>query len=170
MTPMHRRRPDYRTVKLEALRLLEEFHIEAPPVDPVRMARDLGAAVHFVRFSGVHKRISGFYDAGEDAIYVNLDEYALRQTFTVAHELGHRLLHREWAASTAYKILMRDQDGDDSDPYEKEANAFAAHLLVPRKLLDKYVQRATAQQLSQLFAVSVPTINARLSIEYGIAG
>jgi Zn-dependent peptidase ImmA (M78 family) len=161
-------RPNYHTVKREAARLLDEFSIVNPPVDPVYIARSLGVAVHFVTFSGEHDRISGFFDATEGAIYVNARELPLRQTFTVAHELGHRLLHQDWARSSEYKILMRDQLADDTDPYEKEANAFAGHLLVPRRLLDRYYQWANPQQLSQLFAVSVPMIKVRLSIEYGI--
>lgn len=93
----------------------------------------------------------------------------MRQTFTVAHELGHKVLHEEWAKSSDYKVLLRDQllTGDD-DFYEKEANAFAANLLVPRKMLDQFWRTATVEQLSQLFAVSVPVIKNRLAFEYGV--
>jgi len=155
-------------VKRQANRLLEEFDVVIPPVDPVYISRSLGVSVHFVTFSGEADRISGFYDAREDAIYVNSKEFALRQTFTVAHELGHRILHREWANSSEYKILLRDQSLEENDPYEKEANAFAGNLLVPRKFLDLYASKATLQQLSQLFAVSIPMIKTRMAIEYGI--
>lgn len=160
-------RPDYRRARQEAARILEEFSVSAPPVDPVNISRSLGLQVRFVKFSGNFDRVSGFYDAGENAIYVNSEEYPLRQTFTVAHELGHSLLHREWARSKDYKILMRDQSAEDPDPHEKEANAFAGNLLVPRFLLERYVPNANVEQLSRLFAVSVPVIKARLAFEYG---
>jgi Zn-dependent peptidase ImmA (M78 family) len=99
---------------------------------------------------------------------VNGEEFALRQTFTIAHELGHKILHEEWAKSADYKILYRDQLLNDDDPHEKEANAFAAHLLVPRAMLDLYWDKLSLTELSKLFAVSVPVIKNRLSIEYGI--
>ncbi len=161
-------RPDYSKVMSVVDGLHLEFYLTEPPVNPVVLARGKGIDVFFVRFSGEADRISGFYDCEENAIYVNSEEYPLRQTFTVAHELGHALLHRNWAASEDYKILFRDAGYDGTDVYEKEANAFAAHLLVPRFMLDRYWQNNSLESLSQLFAVSVPMIKNRLAFEYGV--
>jgi Zn-dependent peptidase ImmA (M78 family) len=160
-------RPNYSKAKTHALDLLRRFEINQPPVDPVHLARQLGTKVFFVKFDDRDQNISGFFDAGEDAIYVNKAEWPLRQTFTVAHELGHRILHEEWAKSSEYKMLFRDQDASDDDPYEKEANAFAANLLVPRFMLDDVWTEYSAEQLSKLFVVSVPVIRNRISFEYG---
>jgi Zn-dependent peptidase ImmA (M78 family) len=161
-------KPNYRRVKQEASRLLREFGVDSPPVDPVTISRGIGLKVVFVEFDRAHDNISGFYDPVENSIYVNSEEFALRQTFTIAHELGHKILHEEWAKSADYKILYRDQSLNDDDPHEKEANAFAAHLLVPRSMLDLYWDKLSLTELSKLFAVSVPVIKNRLSIEYGI--
>jgi Zn-dependent peptidase ImmA (M78 family) len=162
-------RPNYTCVKQTVRGLIAEFSLENPPVNPVKIARHKGIDVIFARFSGESKsKISGFYDVEENSIYVNEDEYPLRQTFTVAHELGHALLHKKWAASDDYKVLYRDSDYDGNDHYEKEANAFAAHLLVPRFMLDMYWETNSVESLSRLFAVSVPMIKNRLSFEYGI--
>jgi len=163
-----RKIPDYRLVKRKVQELLEEAGVEHPPVNPVAMAREHGLDVKFVSFSGKFSQVSGFYDPSEEAIYVNKDEPPLRQTFTIAHELGHALLHKEWASSDAYKLFWRDPDRNNDDPHEKEANAFAAHLLVPRSLLDQYYQNLSESDLSRLFAVSVPAIKNRLSFEYGL--
>lgn len=160
-------RPDYARVKREVKRLLAEFSITEPPVDPVRIAMHLGVTVYFVMFEPTRQNISGFFDCDERAIFVNKDEFPLRQTFTIAHELGHKVLHEDWARSSEYKVLLRDQDGRTDDPHEKEANAFAAHLLVPRTMLDKYWGRLSVEQLSTIFAVSVPMIRNRLAFEYG---
>jgi Zn-dependent peptidase ImmA (M78 family) len=160
-------RPDYARVNTEVTRILRQFEVKSPPVNVLNIARELGLAVHFVRFSGKFNRVSGFYDATEHAIYVNAEEYPLRQTFTIAHELGHSLMHRDWAQSTEYKLLMRDPDAHEVNPYEKEANVFAANLLVPRHILDQYVKDRTEQELSRLFAVSVPMIRNRIAFEYG---
>jgi Zn-dependent peptidase ImmA (M78 family) len=144
-----------------------QFNIIDPPVDPVAIARNLGVKVHFVAFKKVGTGISGFYDADDNAIYVNSDEFPLRQTFTVAHELGHKILHEDWAKSTSYKMLLRNAGEQSTDPYEREANAFAAHLLVPRFMLDLYWRKNTLEDLSRLFAVSVPVIQNRIAFEYG---
>lgn len=161
-------KPNYDIVRRTVRSLHAEFDIFDPPVNPVSIARQKGIGVVFVEFSGDADRISGFYDNAEGAIYVNKKEFPLRQTFTVAHELGHALLHKEWIASDEYRILLRDADYDGDDPYEKEANAFAAHLLVPRFMLDRYWRDNGPEALSRLFAVSVPMIKNRLAFEYGV--
>ncbi|WP_353718198.1 ImmA/IrrE family metallo-endopeptidase [Dyadobacter sp. 676] len=158
--------PDYHRAKGEAISLLQKFGLEKPPVNPMEIAQRLGAKVSFVEFEKKLNNISGFYDFEEDTIFVNMDEYPLRQTFTIAHELGHRILHAEWAKSSDYKVLLREDTGT-TDSKEAEANTFAANLLVPRFMLDKYWEGLSATQLSELFAVSVPVIKNRISFEYG---
>ena len=160
-------KPNYARVEREVSNLHEEFGVTAPPVNPVKIARGVGVTVYFVIFEEDKQNISGFFDCDERAIFVNRDEYPLRQTFTIAHELGHKILHEEWARSKDYRVLLRDSKYQSDDLHEKEANAFAAHLLVPKFLLDQYWQRLSVDQLSTLFAVSVPMIKHRLSFEYG---
>jgi Zn-dependent peptidase ImmA (M78 family) len=150
----------------EAQRMIEEFGFSAPPINPVTLARDLGIKLWFVKLGEQYQNVSGFYDAAEDAIYVSKDEYPKRQTFTIAHELGHRVLHREWAASNDYRVLMRDQHLKVSDEREQEANAFAAHLLVPTKMLARYRHVASVEELSDLFVVSMPVVRNRLNREF----
>jgi Zn-dependent peptidase ImmA (M78 family) len=161
-------RADFAAAKAAAVQLLQEYGLDKPPIDPVYLAQQLGVQVAFVSFDAAMKSVSGFYDAEEACIYVNKSEAPARQTFTVAHELGHHMLHQAWAHSTAYKVLLRDSDAQ-MDFYEQEANAFAANLLVPRSMLESYAPVATIQELSQLFLVSVPVIRNRLSSE-GIRG
>lgn len=159
----------YQDAKNAALEILESQGIFEPPVNPAEIARNIGIDVYFVTFSNpeMAKNISGFYDSEDDSIYVNEQEFSLRQTFTIAHELGHRILHKDWASSNDYKVLLR-KGGSSNDPIEKEANTFAAHLLVPRNMLNRYYKIADVETLSQLFAVSVQTIKYRLNSEYGI--
>jgi Zn-dependent peptidase ImmA (M78 family) len=159
---------DYPLVKRTAKELLSQFGLSEPPIDPVSIADSLGVRVKFASFSGEFEGVSGFYDPSEEAIYVNKDEFPLRQTFTIAHELGHHLLHKEWANSEEYKMFWRDMNRNADDFHEREANAFAAHLLVPRVMLDRYYPRLSKPDLSKLFAVSTPVITNRLSTEYGV--
>lgn len=62
-----------------------------------------------------------------------------RIRFTIAHELGHYVLkHNEKTEKT---ILSRyNLTEDEYNAFEKEANFFAKHLLVPFPLLGNYVQ------------------------------
>ena len=164
-------RPDYKRVMAAVRRLREKYGLDEPPVNPVEIARQEGIDVKFVNFTGDYERVAGFYDPTDNTIYVNKVEYPKRQTFTIAHELGHALLHKDWASSENYAVLWRDPERNHpDDPREKEANAFAAHLLVPADLLDTYYYELGLKvpELSRLFVVSVPVIKNRLAFEYGI--
>lgn len=160
--------PDYNRVQQFVDAILTEQEITTPPVNPVAIARNKGLDVVFVGFSDGASEISGFYDFEDNTIFVNRDEYPLRQTFTVAHELGHKILHEEWARSSDYQVLLRDTTKQRYDYREQEANAFAAGLLMPKFLMDQYWRKHRVEQLSQLFAVSVPAIQHRLSFLYGV--
>lgn len=74
--------------------------------------------------------ILGFtlYDADCPVIVVKKQLKDTQQTFTLAHELGHLLLH---------KASSIDDDGDmhSHQGHEQEANAFAGNLLVPESFL-----------------------------------
>lgn len=168
--------PDYEMAKKNALKLLEDFGITEPPVNPAKIARDLGIIVNFAEFTK-HDNVSGFYSSEQDAIYVNINEPPNRMTFTIAHELGHQRLHRPWTQTSEYKVLYRNQSiiEQPKDPKEQEANAFAANLLVPRFMLDKLSIKkllenslTSMSDLAVLFAVSQPVVRFRIKNEYGI--
>jgi len=86
-----------------------------------------------------------------------------RQRFTIAHELGHWVLHREYflAHPESYPVLPRFEKPDKDNYMEKEANSFAAHILVPERLLTP-VRRYPVSKLAQLFLVSREMMEHRL--------
>jgi Zn-dependent peptidase ImmA (M78 family) len=160
-------KPNYRHAEREAIRLLNEAGIYMPPVNPVEIAHYVGVKVHFVTFSGNSEGVSGLYDSVKEEILVNTHEAGVRQTFTIAHELGHRVLHSEWAKTEAYKVLWRDPSRQGKDRFEQEANAFAANLLMPRQMVDEY-RRLPIERIAQIFAVSEQVARYRLQNLYGL--
>jgi Zn-dependent peptidase ImmA (M78 family) len=71
-------------------------------------------------------------------ILVNISHAPVRQRFTIAHELGHLILHgyRTAHADRAFKFRdARSSEGSASE--EIQANQFAAELLMPRRLVLK---------------------------------
>jgi IrrE N-terminal-like domain len=165
---MPRKVPDYGLVSREAKALLTKHGVSSPPINPLILAKAEGIDVKFVNFTSPWDKASGFFDPQENAIYVNKEDFPLRQTFTIAHELAHAKLHQDWVKSDEYKIFWRDEENNtQNDPYEKEANAFAARVLMPRELMNLYLH-LDAATISQIFAVSVPAVKNRLAFEYGI--
>lgn len=85
--------------------------------------------------------------------------------FTIAHELGHYIMHKDYAASNEYKTLPRhDNYAENAKPaVEREADAFAANLLMPAKLVRKYKDFATVSELAKMFCVSEQAMRYRLN-------
>ena len=160
-------KPDYRRAEREAIGLLNASGIFEPPVNPVEIARGIGVKVNFVSFSGESEGVAGLYDPAQDAIFVNRGEPGVRQTFTIAHELGHKVLHEDWAKTEAYKVLWRDPTRQTKDRWEQEANAFAANLLMPQQMVDAY-RDFPLPVVAKIFAVSEVFAGFRLKNLYGL--
>ena len=160
--------PDYRRVLSEVQRVLKENNVLGPPVDPLEIAVAYGVSVEERDFDEFSQEVAGFFDFNERAIYVNDADPYVRKTFTIAHELGHFILHQHHFQENPdeYSVLLRRPMGAAFDPKEKEANAFAANLLVPRKFLDRYYRHADVDSLARLFMVSKDVIRNRLKLEY----
>jgi Zn-dependent peptidase ImmA (M78 family) len=160
-------KPNYRHAEKEAISLLNKAGVFEPPVNPVDIARQLGVQVNFVTFSGDSEGVSGLYDPSQNAIYVNQDDPGVRQTFTIAHELGHKVLHEDWARSAAYKVLWRDPRKQGKDRFEQEANFFAANLLMPKGMVSCYKEHPISV-VAKIFAVSEDAARFRMQNLYGI--
>lgn len=146
-------RPRWGVAEAKANDLTKDF--TAPPIPVHEIAERSGVNVLFVSFGSNSEKVSGLCDFRTARIYVNKFDSPERQAFTMAHELGHWLLHRDYylAEPEKYPVLPRFGDPMRDDPMEKEANKFAACLLVPSHLL-KSVIKAPVSALAQVFGVS----------------
>ena len=155
---------DFKRAEREADRLLAKFSIKEPPVDPEAIAEALGVSVVYSDFATpISAELSGYIDHDSAVIVVNRVIPPARKTYTIAHELGHHVLHKEYAKSGDYRVSLRvnQYDGEKPDE-EKEADAFAANLLVPLRFLRRYKDFAPPSQLAKLFCVSQDVILNRM--------
>lgn len=121
----------------KAVSLLNEAGVRAAPIDVEKLAAYLGAVVVKEPTS---EETSGFiYQAPgrPPVIGVNSKHPPVRIRFTIAHEMGHLLLHTKSELHVDQAVIrMRDQKtsrGTDDD--EMEANRFAAEVLMPESFL-----------------------------------
>ena len=137
--------------------------ISAPPIPVYEIAENNGVNVLFADFGAHSETVSGLCDFEAARIYVNKDDSPERQAFTMGHELGHWILHKEiyLANPDSYPVLARFSVPNRNDPMEKEANRFAACLLVPERLL-KPVKGAPVASLAKSFGVSRTMMEFRL--------
>lgn len=140
------------------------------PVDVIKIANLNDIKV----FKGdLDKKISGAirYNKKEDRfeILVNKNDVTSRQRFTIAHELGHYFLHRDFLKDEEVHvdiILYRDDSEKDEEARrrEKEVDYFAGALLMNKTLLEKLRSENTITELAEIFNVSVSAMTVRLDI------
>lgn len=160
---------DLEGAREEALRLIVKYEVIEPPVPIYRIARSEGLEV-FVRDFGDSDTVSGYIDIRNRRVIINSTDIPTRQVFTVAHELGHWILHREQvlADPSMAVVYRRPLAARESQKREQEANAFAGTLLVPPGLLRHITTQfldITRQDLAKIFGVSVPMMEIRLQQE-----
>lgn len=158
---------DYDKAKQEAAKLLGKFKITEPPIDPEQIAEQLGVDVVYADFKPeISQQISGYLEFLEDEnarIVINSDISPKRKTFTIAHELAHFLLHRQYAQSEGYQLLPRSNHYSVSKPdVEREADAFAAALLAPKHLVEQYKDIASLPEMSKIFVTSEEMLKWRI--------
>lgn len=105
------------------------------------------------------------YDGGIWHIKVNKEHNPKRQKFTIAHELGHYMLHRNKATEFTDELFFRSQTKDN---IEYKANEFAATLLMPEENVRKCIKAGVTNigKLAEIFGVSAPAMKIRV-IELG---
>ncbi len=163
-------------VRRLALRLLSEHAIDSAPVPVADIADDLGVAV---QFAPAQDDLSGFllrdHGAKRSVIGVNSGHSESRQKFTIAHELGHFLLHdyEDIHVDRGFSVKLRSgKSSEGTDDEEKEANLFAAELLMPKHFIESdldeiedldLVDEDVIAELASKYGVSTQAMTFRLS-------
>jgi len=125
-------------IEVQAYRLLQKAGIARPRVNLNKILRHLGIR-RVLRQMPAH--LSGALLVDEKVgpvIGVNSDHPVTRRRFTTAHEIGHYVLHSDKGLHVdkrADVFLRPTRSGSGGDPAEREANQFAAALLMPRPFL-----------------------------------
>jgi Zn-dependent peptidase ImmA (M78 family) len=156
---------------IAARRLLRELREVAPPTDLDSIAANLGIEV--VRKHGLPEDVSGFLlrTEGRTFCVLNRSHSRTRNRFTLAHEVGHFLLHPK---KESYDLMARDsRSAEGVHRHEIEANIFAAELLMPANLLRTRVAEPLdpflptfdlrIMELARLFGVSREAMTYRLT-------
>jgi Zn-dependent peptidase ImmA (M78 family) len=156
--------------------MLRNAAVDKPPVDVEGLARQSGAAV---TLEALDPEVSGVLYRLPDrlVIAVNENHAQTRRRFTIAHELGHLVLHQGRPLIVDHvvraRVSLRDTRSSLATEREEiEANRFAANLLMPAEFVHaavgKQVRRrldesSTIESLAKLFGVSTQAMEFRLT-------
>ncbi|MES3034909.1 MAG: ImmA/IrrE family metallo-endopeptidase [Gemmatimonadota bacterium] len=164
----------------EATRMLKRFQLRQIPVPVEEIAQRLGLRL---QRSVLGDDVAGVLLLEEDqktgVIGVNVSQAPVRQRFTIAHEIAHFVLHRNTLPIfidrqflTPYFAAFRSRaSSTGADRLEREANAFAAALLMPapdvRRALAEIEGNVTdeeaIEQLARRFDVSRQAMTFRVA-------
>lgn len=149
-----------------------------PPVQIEKIIRDLGIALD--KNADLHADIAGQLErlpSGGFKISVNKSDSYYRKRFTMAHELGHYLLHAHLIGdgvddSKAYRSVPDGNfsNGSIDAREETQANQFAASLLLPQGTIKTLATVGTSvREISMKLQASLPATKIRLkTLGYGI--
>jgi Zn-dependent peptidase ImmA (M78 family) len=167
-------RPRYALARKRAADLIRTAGVKRPPVPIEALAAKVGAIVRYEPFAG---KVSGLIHRSEEAAVIGVNSLhpKTRRRFTIAHELGHLLLHKRETlhVDEHFPIAFRNETSSRaSSPTEIEANQFAAELLMPSELVLQDVRKLPPETqledavvtLARLYQVSEQAMAIKLSV------
>jgi len=157
--------------ELRSTEILRDFTLEDLPIDPFKIAA--GKDIICQKNSSLGLGISGcMMKVGDNFGILYSTKFSSEGflRFTVAHELGHYFMDGHVSHLFANgETLHQSQSGFlSSDAYEREADAFAAGLLMPKVLFQRAIDDAgeginAIEQLASRYGTSLTATAIRLA-------
>lgn len=135
-----------------AMERLRKSGLLRTPVDIYSVAEFLGLEV---REEAMDNELSGYIEPRRSGWVVGVNSYhhPNRQRFTVAHEIGHFLLHKPSEKHVDVTFARRS---GKRNTMEHEADSFAASILMPEEEMRALIARGETSlaQIAEHFGVS----------------
>jgi Zn-dependent peptidase ImmA (M78 family) len=157
-------------IEEKVVELLKRKNVRRPPVPVEKIARALGLEISF---APLNADLSGAILRSRDGVVigVNSSHHPNRQRFTIAHEIGHFLLHKgmnvHW--DTDFRVNWRDGESSEGvNREEMQANRFAAELLMPASFVMTDIEKVsdlnkeTIRRLARRYKVSSQAMEIKL--------
>jgi len=150
----------------------QEFGAGRTPTPLAKITRKLNILVDY---TPLDRELSGMamIKDGQKLIWVNSLHHPNRQRFTLAHEIGHHVLHEDILQQGVHVdkgVLRRDTvSSAGTEQIEIAANAFASELLVPQTTLKDLIDKefdlddnGSIEKLAKKFRISTAAVQFRL--------
>jgi Zn-dependent peptidase ImmA (M78 family)/DNA-binding XRE family transcriptional regulator len=147
-----------------AIEIVASLRRTRPPIDVLAVARELGVAVFVRPFPNALSAL--LLRHGKNAfIGVNSHQAPVRQRFSVAHELGHFVLHHSDRHFIDYGVpsAVEGELPGYNWEHERAANQFAAELLMPAEMVRQDARTTALSRLATRYDVSQEAMGFRLA-------
>lgn len=160
-------------IERKALQVLRESGQLGAPVDVERVAKHLRIRVEYARFDESCSGVLVKSRDGTAVIGVNWEHHKNRQRFTVAHEIAHFVLDHDgdtFVDKGTYARFRDEESHSGKVTEEREANQFAASLLMPARLVKERFEKrvfdpgddTALDEMASIFQVSTQAMMFRL--------
>lgn len=166
-------------IKKKAMELLNLCNINEAPISVEKCARELKAIIRFEPLEGNVSGLIHLNTSGNPIIGINSFHPETRKRFSIAHELGHLVLHSKFEndlyiddEKLSYVAFRDEKSSEGTDVKEIEANLFAAELLMPEEFLVEDFIKAVKEYsdaedaigvLAERYQVSIQALTIRLN-------
>lgn len=154
---------DYKKSRDAAWKILIKNHISTLPISVYELCRSEN--IRLVSYEEGGELIDKFnlreHTIENDAfsfsriIFYNSETMPERQRFSIAHEMGHIVLHNPTGAT-----VMNREISPNDDPLETEANIFASRLLAPLCILH-FLNLNCAEEIAEYCSISMTAAKIR---------
>lgn len=133
----------YSEIEELAERFLADYHPERTLPIPIENIVEISLEIQIITHKNLARleSIDAFLSSDLKELHIDEDNYmgrTNRSRFTLAHEVGHLVMHKKLVSQVAsmneWKRVVL-QEGERRSLYEDQANDFAGCVLMPRDLL-----------------------------------
>ncbi len=127
--------------------LINDYNL-TPPINLESICKNLNIKIKEVDFDD---GLSGMLT--KQTIYLSTNIHENRKRFTLAHELGHYLIHKKQDNSYKGVRFRSEHIASQEKNEEREANHFASLLLIPTKFINDEIK--DLQEISEEFILEL---------------
>jgi hypothetical protein len=146
----------YSDIGKKAQEFLSQYHSSLELPIPIETIIDVQIGLNIVPFPNLYRdhRLSGYLSSDRTAIFVDemqSDQYEEKYRYTLAHELGHYVLHKScydnlpFRSTDEYVNWRESITNEEISWFETHGDWFAGHVLVPTCHLETVCRKVIAK-------------------------
>jgi len=176
----------YEEIGEKAYEFLIAHHPTLEPPIPIEQIIEFDLGLDIIPFPNLYKDhgINGFLSSDLKQIYVDqtqFEVYTEKYRFTLAHEVGHLILHRDcydeitWNSIDEYKETIMKIDTYDLGWFETHSDWFAEQVLLPRQQLVNKTTETVRKYKDEIIKITsepdeiIPYISREISLPFSVS-
>lgn len=170
----------YENIRAESEKFLERYHPSGRLPIPIDSIVEFDLGIEIFPMPNLYRSVSvnGFLTSDLSCIYIDqtqFEQYEQKYRFTIAHEVGHLVLHRtcyegvEFTSLSEFRDVYESIDSNDAGWFDTQASWFAELVLVPTEQLRDVCANVVKERAADIRKVGGLTANTWSYLAHDIA-